>query len=126
MTADDAKTILVAEDERVVRDVICDTLAPKKYTVLSANNGEEALALAGDVSRPIDVLITDIAMDDIDGLELADKLLASRPGIGVLYISGYCEETALGARATGQRRGFLHKPFKPSQLVSKLEDILGG
>lgn len=125
MVAADAQTILVADDECLVLDMICDTLASRKYRVLRANNGEEALALAADLSQRIDLLITDIAMDNVDGLELADRLVAERPAMGVLYMSGYCDDKALGRRVAGKRTGFLHKPFTTSQLLSKLERTLG-
>jgi len=78
--------------------------------------------LAADFPGSIDLLITDIAMDDVDGLQLADRLLAERPTI--LYVSAYCDQDELGSRLESKRIGFLKKPFTVSRLLAHTDEIL--
>lgn len=119
------QTVLVAEDEDMVRRLICSVLRGRGYTVLEARNGLEAYQLARRYEGPIDLLITDIVMPGMVGQELSKKIKETRPGIQVLYISGYTHE-ALTARG-GLEEGsyFLAKPFSPDLLARKVREVIG-
>ena len=99
------ETVLLVEDEESVRELVRLTLASRGYNVLEAENGECGLRIAETCKEPIDILITDVVMPGIGGRELAKKLLALRPGISVLYLSGYTEDTVIthGAPRSGHR-----------------------
>jgi two-component system, cell cycle sensor histidine kinase and response regulator CckA len=109
------ETILVVDDQDAVRDVISLALQGAGYVVLEASSPSAAVELAaGD--GPIDLLVTDVVMPEMDAFELAARVRLERPGIRVLYTSGYTD-----ARAEGP---FLQKPFTPTQLVEKVAAVL--
>jgi PAS domain S-box-containing protein len=116
-------TILIAEDEQQVRELTCRLLRQAGYAVLAAADGEEALQIARGHSGPIDLLLTDVIMPRLSGDELAARLLVSRPGVPVLFVSGYTNET-LGS--DGMRAGtrYLQKPFVPAMLLECVEELL--
>jgi len=120
---DAAATILLAEDEASVRLLASRTLEAHGYRVLSCANGAEALRLADTHPAAIDVLVSDVVMPGMGGPELARRLLRSRPGLRVLYMSGYTDDAAVReAAATGG--GFLQKPFDPDTLERKVHELL--
>ncbi len=108
--------VLVAEDETFVRELICRILKTEGFAVLTAANGEQALEVARGQSGKIDLLLTDVVMPKMNGRELAAKLQIERPGIKVLYTSGYTDEliTAQGMLPPGFH--LLRKPFSPEEL----------
>ena len=89
------ETVLLVEDEESVRELVRETLAIRGYKVLEAENGESGLRVAENCKEHIDILITDVVMPGIGGRELAKKLLLARPGISVLYLSGYTEDAVV-------------------------------
>jgi CheY-like chemotaxis protein len=119
------ETILVAEDEPLVRVLITTILEDNGYTVLSATNGNEALRMsekhAGD---PIDLLLCDMVMPQMSGEELANKLMVRRPNIKVLLTSGYVENIETLPRTLGQGAAFMEKPFRPATLACKIRELL--
>jgi CheY-like chemotaxis protein len=120
-----SETVMLVEDEPTVREVATRMLREQGYNVLVATNGEEALHLArSNPDLPIELLVTDVVMPRLSGKAVADQLRAVRPGIKVLYISGYSDDTLLrhGAAETGLN--FLQKPFSPSLLAYKIRDVL--
>jgi two-component system cell cycle sensor histidine kinase/response regulator CckA len=108
-------TVLVVDDQDVVRDVIRLTLEGAGYTVLDAASPNDALALVRD-NGPIDLLVTDVVMPEMDAFELADRVVSELPGIRVLYTSGYTDAGAEGP--------FIQKPFTPAELVEKVSTVL--
>lgn len=108
-------TILVVDDQDVVRDVIRLTLESAGYTVLAAASPSAAIEFARDADA-IDLLVTDIVMPEMDAFELAQRLNAEIPGIRILYTSGYTDAAAEGP--------FIQKPFTPQQLVDKVGAVL--
>ncbi|MDQ2898233.1 MAG: response regulator [Acidobacteriota bacterium] len=111
-------TILFVDDMEMIRNLMCNVLRRSGYSVLEAEDGWEALSLARRQSGPIDLLITDIAMPRVGGLELRRDLRASHPESSALFISGHCEaELELDAP-------FLRKPFTPASLLSLVSEIL--
>lgn len=117
------ETILLVEDEKIVRDLIKNTLVQNGYTVHTASDGAEALNIA---SSRFDLLITDIVMPGMNGHELAARFAAIQPEIKVLYISGYTEDDAFGAEITGTSTNFVQKPFLPGELVTRVRAVLDG
>ena len=115
--------ILVAEDEVVVRNIVCLLLHQEGYQVLSAADGKEALELARQYQGNIDLLLSDIKMPQMDGISLAGHVISERPGIRVLLMSGQVSDEI---REKNIRLPFLRKPFVSSVLRNKVRDVLNG
>jgi PAS domain S-box-containing protein len=118
------ETVLVAEDEESVRTVITAALERAGYRVLVGADGPEALARAAEHDAPIDLLLTDVVMPGMHGRELAERLTAQRPGLRVLFASGYTDDAVLLRGIRVDEVPFLQKPFTPSQLVQRVRDVL--
>jgi signal transduction histidine kinase/CheY-like chemotaxis protein len=118
------ETVLLVEDEEGVRELIAEWLSGHGYTVLTATNGAEALALAAKEPRDIDMLIADVVMPQMGGPALAERLLPSRPGMKVVYVSGYADEAIGHPRVLAAGSGFLQKPFSLDTLERKVREIL--
>jgi PAS domain S-box-containing protein len=118
------ETVLLVEDEDSVRELVRLTLTARGYKVFEAENGEAGLRLAEACPEPIDILITDVVMPGIGGRELARRLLALRPGISVLYLSGYTEDAVITQTTLGPATAFLQKPFTLQNLARKVREVL--
>ncbi len=118
------ETVLLVEDEESVRELVRVTLTSRGYNVLEAENGEAGLQIAESHKKPIDILITDVVMPGIGGRELARKLVALRPGISVLYLSGYTEDAVITQGALGPNNAFLQKPFTLQNLAKKVREVI--
>lgn len=119
------ETVLVVENEDPVRDLILDVLRLYGYTVLSAADGDGALRITAGHPGPIDLAIVDVVMPGLTGAAVARRLVADRPGLKVLFVSGYTDEEV---RRLGLQPGspnFLQKPFTVDALASKVRDLLG-
>jgi DNA-binding NtrC family response regulator len=116
-------TILLVEDEDAVRDLTAQMLSRAGYRVLSAATPGEACALFEKHAADIDLLVTDVVMPDMNGPALADRLVARRPDLRVLFVSGYSDAMPASATAT-DRVTFLAKPFAPSRLISTVAELL--
>ncbi len=110
-------SVLLVEDEEIVRDLARTVLERAGYSVRAAVNGADALALCAQATTEIDLLVTDMVMPGMGGRELAERVLALRPGAGVVLMSGYTEEAPVVEIAEGVAAGFLQKPFAPGALV---------
>jgi two-component system cell cycle sensor histidine kinase/response regulator CckA len=118
------ETILVTEDEALVRKVTVSILEDSGYSVLSARDADEAMRLAEHCSS-VDLLVADVMMPKTTGPELAEKLARSRPGLRVLFISGYDRDELIQMRMLKKQAGaFLRKPFTRTQLASKVRELL--
>lgn len=119
------ETILLVEDDDAVRAVTQRALSRFGYEVLSASGGTEALALA-DQHEEIHLLLTDIMMPGMNGVEVAAQVSQRRPGIRVFYMSGYADQDLVrqGLLTPGTR--FLQKPFTPQELAESVRGILDG
>jgi CheY-like chemotaxis protein len=119
-------TILLAEDESLVRDLIVSVLSERGFRVLVAADAPQALGLARDFAGAIDLLITDVIMPGMDGRQLHAALTAERPGLLVLYISGYSEEVIANHGVLEPGLHLLQKPFPMNQLLAKVNELLDG
>jgi DNA-binding response OmpR family regulator len=115
------ETILVAEDELGVRRFVKDVLARNGYTVLEAGNGRDALDLAARHSGRIHLLITDLVMPEMGGVELAAHVGQFDPRPAVLFMSGYSDRP-LAAEVRG---ALIEKPFTPTALLDRVREVLG-
>jgi CheY-like chemotaxis protein len=118
------ETVLLVEDEESVRELVKLTLVARGYKVLEAENGECGLEMAQSFNENIDILITDVMMPGIGGRELAKKLSETRPGISVLYLSGYTEDAVVTQGTIGPAVAFLQKPFTLQNLAKKVREVL--
>ncbi len=119
-----SETLLVTEDEDGVRELVRTVLEIGGYRVLAAASAREALALAETHRGPIDLVVTDVVMPGMSGVELARRLKATRPAIGILYLSGYTEEEVIRRGLLASSVRFLEKPFTPEALSAKVREIL--
>ncbi|HSA23988.1 MAG TPA: response regulator, partial [Myxococcota bacterium] len=118
------ETVLVVEDEASVRALALEILGRLGYRVLSAQDGQEALRLAGQSEEPIDLLVTDVVMPGMNGRELAERLQRLHPETRVLYTSGYSEEVIAHRGVVEEQLNFLSKPYTPRSLADKLREVL--
>ena len=118
------ETVLIVEDEPGVRTLAADVLRASGYRVLTAESGEEALAVSAQHGGHIDVLLTDLIMPGITGRELAIRLSAIRPGVGILYMSGYAEDVIAHRGKLEHGVAFLAKPFAPVALLDKVREVI--
>jgi signal transduction histidine kinase/CheY-like chemotaxis protein len=117
-------TVLVVDDEDVVRTLASEILRMKGYAVLEAANGSEALRLAEREAGPIHLLLTDVVMPQMQGPELANRLRLARPDTRVMYMSGYAFDV-VPTWTLASVDGFLPKPFTPETLARMVREILG-
>jgi CheY-like chemotaxis protein len=120
-----SETILVVEDDEGVRGLIVGTLGLCGFRVLQAADGKGALFEATKHAGPIDLLLTDVIMPGMNGKEVADRLAALRPGIKVLFISGYSGELIAKAGVLNAGVAYLPKPFSSDVLAAKVREMLG-
>jgi two-component system cell cycle sensor histidine kinase/response regulator CckA len=123
-TAHGTETILLAEDETAVRAMAREALETSGYRVIEARNGVEALAVAAAHAGGIDLLVTDVVMPQMGGGELAERLRAERPGVRVLFMSGYTDDDVVRQGISEAGSAFLQKPFMLSALARKVRELL--
>jgi two-component system cell cycle sensor histidine kinase/response regulator CckA len=117
------ETLLIVEDEPSVRNLVASALRHDGYRLLIASSAEEALTAADAHDGPIDLLLTDAMMPGKSGLELANLMTARRPGIPVIVMSGYTEET-LAVPGLKEPIALLQKPFTPRELRRRIREVL--
>jgi CheY-like chemotaxis protein len=120
------ETILLVEDEPSVRDLIREELRKCGYRVLEAKNGVEACLVATQQTGFIHLLLTDVVMPAMSGRELAHHLLAIKPDLKVLFMSGYLDDVGVGSDMDERKTAFLQKPFTPEVLARTVRDLLDG
>jgi CheY-like chemotaxis protein len=121
-----SETVLVVEDEETVRNLIQKVLKANGYTVLVAGSGSEAERVAAQHAGPIHLLMTDVVLPGLNGLQVAQLLTAARPGIRVLYFSGYTDNAVVRHGMLEPGVAFLQKPFTPAVLGRKVREVLDG
>ncbi|HEV8463135.1 MAG TPA: PAS domain S-box protein [Gaiellaceae bacterium] len=120
------ETVLLVEDETVVRHLVSEILSANGYTVLEAADGPSALELLRRHTAPVDLLVTDVVMPGMSGPEVAQAVTAMRPGTQVVYMSGYTDQ-AIGHHGVLEAgMAFLQKPFSADDLTRKVRAVLDG
>ena len=119
-----SETILLVEDEEVVRGLTKNILMQAGYSVLDAKGGDEAIRACRAHTGPIDLLLTDVVMPEISGKEVADRLLELRPAIRVLFMSGYTDDAIVQHGVLDENVEFIQKPFTWLGLTRKVRDVL--
>jgi PAS domain S-box-containing protein len=119
-----SETILLVEDEDVVRGLAHKILEHAGYKVLEASLGDEAVRLCLELAGPIDLLLTDVVMPETSGKEVADRLTKLFPGLRVLFMSGYTDEAIVHHGVLDSNVEFIQKPFTPAALVRKVRAVL--
>ena len=121
-----AETLLVVEDEEVVRQLMCAVLADAGYSVLCAATPEEALRMTREHEGAIDLLVTDVVMPEMPGPALAREVIALRPGVKVLFVSGYSESDITEQGVVETALEVLQKPFTKMALIRRVREMLDG
>jgi PAS domain S-box-containing protein len=121
-----SETILVAEDDEMVRTLVRTTLERDGYKVLESADPVEARRVAERHKGTIHLLISDVVMPKLSGRELAEQIVQRRPGMKVLYMSGYTDNAVLNSGILHQTVAFLQKPFTPAALTEKVREVLEG
>jgi CheY-like chemotaxis protein len=119
-----SETVLLVEDEASLRELLREALETNGYSVLVARDGAEAVQIAEAHSNPIQILVTDVIMPGMTGPKLVDLMARGRPGMKVLYISGYSDESVIRHGLVGPGRSFLSKPFGPEVLLRRVRESL--
>ncbi len=117
-------TILLCEDDESVRRLAAQMLREAGYAVMVASDGEAALRLARDASQPIDLLVTDVIMPDMNGRELANRLRAETPTFRTLFVSGYPADIIAHRGILDEGLDYLEKPFTRADLLRRVDAIL--
>jgi signal transduction histidine kinase/CheY-like chemotaxis protein len=119
-----SETILLAEDDDALRSLGARVLGAFGYKVLVARTGAEALRIVASHDGPIDLVATDVVMPEMSGSQLVAEVLKARPGIRVLFMSGYTDDEVMRRGVIDGQTAFLQKPFTPDMLAHKVRDVL--
>jgi two-component system, cell cycle sensor histidine kinase and response regulator CckA len=120
-----SETVLLAEDQASIRDVLREFLESKGYKVLEAQNGSQALEIARHYPGSIDVVVTDVIMPQVRGLELAERVTEIHPDIRVIFMSGYSQDALVENQLLSERNmTLIQKPFEPEELAQKIRESL--
>jgi CheY-like chemotaxis protein/Skp family chaperone for outer membrane proteins len=118
-------TVLLVDDDASFLFVAANILRPAGFRVLEAENGQSALDQAGQQTGKIDLLITDMMMPGMSGRQLAQRFTKLRPGVRVLYVSGFVDEGSAREAIEGEEADFLAKPFEAGAFTAKVRDLIG-
>lgn len=124
MASPSGETILVAEDEAAVRSLTVDSLREDGFQVLEASDGDEALIVAEQHHDAIDALVTDAVMPNMNGRELFEQLERTRPGLKVLFVSGFANDAMIRDGKLPRGAAFLSKPFQHDKLARAVRHLL--
>jgi two-component system cell cycle sensor histidine kinase/response regulator CckA len=118
------ETVMVAEDSPLVRNLTCNMLRAHGYRVFTAASGDECLSELATLEEPIDLLVVDVIMPGMNGRELYRRVAATRPGVKVLFMSGYSEEVIATQGILEGGLDFIAKPFAIESLARKVREVL--
>jgi two-component system, cell cycle sensor histidine kinase and response regulator CckA len=121
-----SETVLLIEDDRSLRDLLCEILEGAGHTVLVAPDGAKALEIADEYAGAIQLIVTDVIMPGLSGRQAAEQIKASRSEVEILFISGYSDEAIAKHGVLAPKARFLSKPFTPGDLLRKVRDVLDG
>lgn len=120
------RTILVAEDDALVRKLVCRLLTTRGFHVLQADNGKKALELASSFDGEIHMLLSDVVMPGMNGPQVAVKLEKLRPSMKILFMSGFTDNALVFEDDEKVEAHFIPKPFSPGSILSKVQELLDG
>ena len=123
-TAATGKTVLVLDDEPDVRKLVSAMLTSTGYTVLTADNGENAIQIFKKRKQPIDLLLLDVVSPGLPGPVVAERLAGLQPGLRVLFMSGYDATSVVRRYVVEKGFALLKKPFTPDELAKKVREVL--
>ncbi|MGE4489380.1 MAG: response regulator [Kiritimatiellales bacterium] len=118
------ETILLVEDDEAVRSLLLTVLQANGYTVLAANNAEEAVQICEEYDGELDMLLTDVVMPKKSGPQLAEHIIKLRPNIRIVYMSGYTDDAIVHHGVLDPGTAFIEKPIVPSALLEKIREFL--
>jgi len=118
------ETILLVEDDPLVRELSFEFLKSAGYNMLVSSNGKEAYALAEQHKGKIHLVLTDVVMPGMGGQEMVEKIVKTRPGLKVIYLSGYADEAIVSHGKLPHGDAFMQKPFRMGDLANKVREIL--
>jgi signal transduction histidine kinase/CHASE3 domain sensor protein len=119
-----SETILLVEDDDEVRSVATRILRRNGYRVLEAGNGADALRVCEEADEPVDLIVTDIVMPEMNGPELAERIRDKQPDARILFTSGYTEDAVVRQSFLHPGEAFIEKPFTPASLAKKARELL--
>jgi len=119
-----SETVLLVEDDPAVRGLVRSMLEARGYTVISPESPDEAVSLCTNYSGSMDLLLTDMILPGTTGRLIAEQVGRLRPGIKVLYMSGYTDDTLIHAKGLEEGLAFLQKPFTVAMLAAKVREVL--
>jgi two-component system, cell cycle sensor histidine kinase and response regulator CckA len=122
--ASQPSTILIVDDEAKMRAILSLWLTRHGFSVLEADCGEAALRICKESERPIHLLLVDVVMPGMSGVELAPQIMALRPDIKVILMSGYRDDQIFLHAALNPNTPFFHKPFTFAALIEKVQELL--
>jgi len=118
------ETVLLVEDEEMVRNLARDILRQAGHTVLEARHGTEAIRICEQYGAPIHLIVTDVIMPEMGGIELIRRIRTLRPQVKFLYISGYTDDALIRQGVRTEEVSYLPKPFTRNDLIIKVREIL--
>jgi two-component system cell cycle sensor histidine kinase/response regulator CckA len=118
------KTILLAEDDSLVRELVHEYLKDHGYQLIVAESGQAALDASQSYKGRIDLLLSDFQMPNMDGITLAEQISMSRPDTKTLLMSGYTGDSARFSQGTRSKPAFIQKPFMPLDLLDRIEKLI--
>ncbi len=119
-----SETVLIVEDDGSLRNLTRKILERYGYSILKAENGEDALRISEEQDGSIDLMITDVVMPKMSGREVAERLQSLRPEIKVIYMSGYTDNAIVHHGVLASGLNFIEKPFTPEDLARKVREVL--
>jgi len=117
-------TILLVEDQEMVQDLVTEILEDEGFKVITAYNGLNALEVTKEYTDQIDLMLTDVIMPEMNGRELAERIMVEKPQLKILFMSGYTGEEMRNRGVLEPGTNFIQKPFSPDSLVEKVRDVL--
>jgi len=123
-TSEKQQTVLLVEDQDIVRDLVTEILEDEGLNVITAYNGINAFEVTKNYTEPIDLMLTDVIMPEMNGRELAEKMKAEKPELKILFMSGYTGEEMRNRGVLEPGTNFIQKPFTPDALVEKVREVL--
>jgi len=118
------KGILLAEDDTQIRKLLVDLLTNEGYTVYEAEDGEEAIQLYDENKEGIDLLLLDLGLPKLTGVEVFKKVKAQKPNIKIIAMSGWGQRETIDELYNDGINKFIQKPYKPLQIIEAVEEIL--